>query len=113
MSHEGNSSKVSLSFASKSKKVSSSLNLRQKSIIRHRDEEAFTAQNVTNNTDDLFTVPKEEELVIPLIKQNRWRSVRAPTEQPPPLESENASPTTTKSKAPDPGDAETEQQRQE
>eukprot|EP01083_Nonionella_stella_P011081 31527_1 len=77
--------KVSLSFTSKSKKVSSALNLRQQSIQTHRDEDSTSAHNVTNNINDLFT-KKHKEVIIPLIKHNQWRKSSA---KPPPLESED------------------------
>ena len=75
--------KVSLSFNAKSQKVASGLNLRQQSLQKHRGGESKTAQAVTDNVDDLFTKQEPKEIIIPLIKHNKWRQ---PTTKPPPLE---------------------------
>ena len=80
--------KVKLSFTSKSKKISSSKHLRQQSIHTHRDTDSHTAQHITTNTNDLFTKPKAKDLIIPCIKDNKWKPIRQPSTDPPLLESD-------------------------
>eukprot|EP01083_Nonionella_stella_P264990 898202_1 len=86
--------KVTLSFTSKSKKISSSLNLRQQSISKHRDNESQITQSVTNITHNLsnHNNKKQKQKIIPLIKQNKWRK---PTTNPPPLEQDPSTSLTT------------------
>lgn len=88
MATEQSPKRVKLSFTSKSKRVNSSLNLRQKSIIKHRDNESELEQIVSNrNANQILKdhKQKEKEIVIPLIKENKWKK---PSTNPPPLETD-------------------------
>ena len=80
--------KVKLSFTSKSKKTSSSKHLRQQSIHNFRAADAHNAQHITTNTNDLFIKQASKEVVIPCIKDNKWKPIRQPSTDPPLLESD-------------------------